>query len=135
MTALVDRRALPGGELEYAVLRALHERGSASVREVYDAIGEPNGLVYTTVAKVMDRLLAKRLVARKRAGRAFVYVARISSADLERGRASRMLDGLLGPEPYPAIASLVDAVEARDPHLLDELARLVNARRRSRRGA
>jgi hypothetical protein len=33
------------------------------------------------------------------------------------------------------MANLVDAVESIDPDLLDELARQVNARRRSRRGS
>ncbi len=35
-------------------------------------------------------------------------------------------------EPLPVIASLVDAIEARDPELLDPLARLVSAMGRGR---
>jgi predicted transcriptional regulator len=125
---------LPGGELEYAVLRALVDRGTASVRDIYEDVGEPQGLVYTTVAKVMDRLLAKGLVSRRRLGKAFVYSPRVSSGALERRRAEDMLERLLGTEPQPAIACLVEAVEALNPDLLDELARRVNARRRARRG-
>lgn len=126
--------AAPGGDLEYAVLRALAERESASVRDLFDLIGAPVGLVYTTIAKVVERLHAKRLVSRRRRGRAFVYSARVTSNALERGRAERMLERLLDAEPRPAMASLVDAVEALDPALLDDLASLVNARRRARRG-
>lgn len=132
----MTRGPLPGGDLEYAVLRVLVDRGTASVREVFEVVGGPNGLVYTTVAKVVDRLFAKKLVTREAtAGRAFLYSAHISAEALERTRAKHVLSRLLGAEPVPAIASLVDAIEARDPELLDELARLVSARRKARRGA
>jgi predicted transcriptional regulator len=57
---------LPGGELEYAVLAKLWELGSASARDIYAQVGEPQGLVYTTTAKVLDRLHVKRLVSRER---------------------------------------------------------------------
>jgi BlaI family transcriptional regulator, penicillinase repressor len=42
---------------------------------------------------------------------------------------------LLGPAPRAAMAALVDAVDAVNPQLLDELERAVAAHRRSKRGA
>jgi predicted transcriptional regulator len=126
---------LPGGELEYGVLVALWDMGSATAREVHDRVGEPDGLVYTTTAKVLDRLHAKGLVERKRAGKSFVYRPKVKREAIERARAESAVQTLLGAEPLPAIAALVDAVSSLDPDLLDELARAVNARRRSRRGA
>ena len=125
----------PGGELEYAVLAQLWELGFASARELHGRVGEPDGLVYTTTAKVLDRLHAKGLVTRERVGKAFVYRPAIPRDTVERARATAMLRRLLGPEPLPAIATLVAAVESVDPELLDELARAVAARRRSRRGS
>ena len=125
---------LPGGELEYAVLAVLWDRGSASAREIYTQIGEPRALVYTTIAKVLDRLHAKRLVSRRKAGNAFTYAANIPRERIERARARTVLQRLLGPAPQPAIATLVDAIAAIDPKLIDELSRQVAARRRSRRG-
>jgi predicted transcriptional regulator len=127
--------AIPAGDLEYKVLRTIVDAGEVSIRDVYDAIGAPQGLVYTTIAKVVDRLLAKRLLSRRTRAGAYLYSARLSGEKLERRRATDMLRRLLGNEPQPAIASLVDAVEDIDPDLLDELARLVSARRRARRGA
>ena len=50
---------LPADDLEYSVLAKLWELGCASVRELHDHLGEPEGLVYTTTAKVIDRLRAK----------------------------------------------------------------------------
>ncbi|HZW05433.1 MAG TPA: BlaI/MecI/CopY family transcriptional regulator [Candidatus Nitrosotalea sp.] len=125
---------LPGGELEYAVLFALIELGGGSAREIHVRIGEPKGLVYTTTAKVLDRLVSKGLVLRRLRGRAFVYRSKMGRRELERGMAARALRDFFGRGPSPAVAALVDAVEAVDRELLDELGREVEARRRKRDG-
>jgi predicted transcriptional regulator len=126
---------LPGGDLEYVILTAVWDGGPISGREIHTRVGAPRGLVYTTVAKVLDRLHAKGLIARRLVGKAFVYTPKISRERIEHARASATLRRLLGSEPQPAIATLVDAIEDIDPELIDELSRQVAARRRSRRGS
>ena len=126
---------LPGGDLEYAVLTTVWDSGTASAREIHARIGEPRGLVYTTIAKVLDRLLAKGLISRRRIGKAFAYRSKVPRQHIERARAGHTLRRLLGTEPQPAIAMLVEAMETIDPNLVDELSRQVAARRRSRRGS
>ena len=131
----MKRPELPGGHLEYAVLTAVWEGDAPSARDIHARVGEPRGLVYTTIAKVLDRLYAKGLISRQRIGKAFVYTSKVPRARIERARAGATLRRLLGSEPQPAIATLVDAMEAIDPKLVDELSRQVAARRRSRRGS
>jgi BlaI family transcriptional regulator, penicillinase repressor len=126
---------VPGGDLEQAVLAALWNIEGASAPEIHARVGEPRGLGYTTTATVLDRLYAKRLVRRVRRGRSFFYTAALPREVIETARIGGSLRRLLGPEPKPAIATLVDALEEQDPALIDELARLVNARRRSRDGS
>jgi BlaI family penicillinase repressor len=128
-------KSLPGGSLEYRVLASLWQAGRASAPEVHASVGEPEGLVYTTVAKVLDRLHAKGLVKRERVGRAFVYRPVVERETVERATLGATLRRVLGEEPRAAMASLVDAVEAIDPNLLDDLARAVSVRRRKRRGS
>jgi predicted transcriptional regulator len=125
---------LPADELEYEVLSKLWELGAASVRELHEHLGEPAGRVYTTIAKVIDRLRAKGLIQRQRRGKAFVYRPRVAQPDVENARARQAVSRLLGATPRAAVAALVDAVDAFDPQLLDELERAVNARRRAKRG-
>jgi len=125
---------LPGGDLEYAVLAKLQELGSASVRDIHMQVGEPKGLVYTTTAKVLDRLHAKRLVNRERKGMSFVYRARVARAVIDAARARAFLTRLLGSGPRSAVATLVDAVESLDPNLIDELAEVIASRRRLKNG-
>ena len=125
---------LPGGDLEYAVLAKLWELGITSAREIHAGIGAPAGLVYTTTAKVLDRLHEKGLVTRERKGKAFVYRAKVAREVVEHARARTVLSRLLGARPHTTVAALVEAVESIDPRLLDELERAVAARRRSKHG-
>ncbi|HKD69073.1 MAG TPA: BlaI/MecI/CopY family transcriptional regulator [Candidatus Binataceae bacterium] len=125
---------LPGGDLEYAVLYTVCELGRASTRDVYKRVGEVPGLAYTTIAKVLDRLHAKRLVVRRRRGKIFVYRPAFARQLIEFTRARVSLSKLLGAAPGPAVATLVEAIESLDPALLDELERAVAARRERRDG-
>jgi predicted transcriptional regulator len=124
-----------GGQLEHAIMVALWELGAASAPEIHRRVGEPNGSVYTTTAKVLDRLHAKGLVSRERRGRSFVYTPRLEREVVERTRLGDALRRLLRADIAPAAATLIDAVESVNPKLLDELARQVEARRRGRRGS
>ncbi|MFN7943075.1 MAG: BlaI/MecI/CopY family transcriptional regulator [Thermoanaerobaculia bacterium] len=127
------RRNAPGGELEQAVLVAVWELETASIREIYERVGSPQGLVYTTIAKVVDRLVSKRLLLRTGSSRAFRYQACVSRRAVERAQIRETLNRLLGGDAAPAMATLVEAVEELDPELLDDLARAVSARRKRRR--
>ena len=126
---------LPADDLEYAVLAELWQLGEASVRELHDRLGAKQGLVYTTTAKVVDRLRQKGLIQRQRKGNAFVYHARVAQEEVERARARNAVTRLLGATPRAAVAALVEAVDAVDPALLEELERAVLARRRTKDGA
>lgn len=126
---------LPSDELEYAVLAELWRLGTASVRELHESLGTPKGLVYTTIAKVVDRLREKDLVQRQRKGNAFLYKPRVARETVERARARNVVGRLLGSAPRAAIAALVEAVDSVDPHLLEELEQAVVARRRAKHGA
>ena len=126
---------LPSDDLEYDILAKLWELGTGSVRELHEQLGEREGLVYTTTAKVVDRLREKGLIERQPRGRAFIYRPRVAREEVEGARARKAVSRLFGTAPHAAVAALVDAVDAVDPKLLDELERLVVARRRSKDGA
>jgi len=125
---------LPSDDLEYDILAKLWELGVGSVRELHEQLGQRDGLVYTTTAKVVDRLREKGLIERQPQGRAFIYRPRVAREEVEGARARKAVSRLFGTAPHAAVAALVDAVDAVDPKLLDELERLVIARRRSKDG-
>jgi predicted transcriptional regulator len=82
----------------------------------------------------MDRLFKKGLLARRKAGRAFVYSATATREELEGAVAAELVHSLLqvdGSEPLPILSSLIDAVSDRDRALLGELERLIREKRRA----
>ena len=78
--------------------------------------------------------IPKGLLARRKVGRAFVYSPTVTRDELQGAVATELVQSLLrrdGSEPLPILSSLVDAVSERDRGLLDELERLVRAKRRT----
>jgi predicted transcriptional regulator len=125
---------LPSDELEYDVLGKLWELGTGSVRDLHDQLGQER-VAYATTAKVVDRLREKGLIERYLSGYLFIYRPRVAREEVEGARARKAVSRLFGAAPHAAVAALVDAVDAVDPKLLDELERLIIARRRSKDGA
>jgi predicted transcriptional regulator len=125
---------LPSDELEYDVLAKLWELGTGSIRDLHDQLDQ-EGLAYATTAKVVARLREKGLIERHISGYLFIYRPRVTREEVEGARARKAVSRLFGAAPHAAVAALVDAVDAVDPKLLDELERQVIARRRSKDGA
>ena len=120
------------GSLERDVMAVVWRRGEVNVRDACDELGSI--VAYTTVMTTMDRLFKKGLLARRKVGRAFVYRATASRAEIEGAVATELVESLLQREgePLPVLSSLVDAVSDRDRALLDELERLIREKRRRR---
>lgn len=119
------------GKLERQVLSEAWKRREVSVRDVYLAFGE--SVAYTTVMTTLDRLFKKKLLTRRKDGRAFLYLSAVSPEELDQGIREDVIDGLLGhgaDAVQPLLACIVDTVSERDRELLDELDRLIKEKRR-----
>lgn len=123
------------GRLERDILNRLWaEPDPLSVRALEASFG--GTLAYTTLMTTLDRLHRKGLVDRERAGRAFLYRARVTRVELENGVATDLIDAMLGAGPdaaRPVMSTFVDAVEQRDAALLHELARLIREKQKAGR--
>ena len=118
------------GALERQVMAVVWTSGEISVRDACERLGSP--VAYTTVMTTMDRLFKKRLLARRKVGRAFVYCAAATREEMEGAVAAELVQSLLQRhrgEPLPLLSSLVDAVSDRDRALLDDLERLIREKR------
>jgi predicted transcriptional regulator len=82
---------------------------------------------------VLDRLHAKKLVARIKEGKTFRYRAAASRQEIERARLTRTLSSVLAEGTRPAIATLVEVMEEVRPGFVDELMATIGSIRRSRR--
>jgi predicted transcriptional regulator len=119
------------GKLERQVLDEAWARREVSVRDIYVLFDER--IAYTTLMTTLDRLYKKRLLDRRKAGRAFLYSPALTREEFEHGIREDVIDGLLGHGAEgiePVLACIVDTVSERDRELLDELDRLVKEKKR-----
>lgn len=122
------------GKLERRVLEEAWQRREVSVRDIYVAFGE--GIAYTTLMTTLDRLFRKKLLDRRKDGRAFFYSPKVSREEFEHGIREDVIDGLLGGGAegiQPVLACIVDTVTETDRELLDELDRLIKEKKRELR--
>jgi predicted transcriptional regulator len=122
------------GPLELRMLDGLWARGSATVRELVES--DYPDLAYTTLMTTLDRLFKKGLLTRTEEGRAFRYAPRMTREDLHREAASHALRQLLDASSTAnlPLSFLVEIVGERDEKLLDDLAKLVERKRRELNG-
>lgn len=97
--------ASPLGQLEHAVMTVVWSCGpDISVGDVHAALAEEERGAYTTVKTTMERLAEKGILHQTKAGKAYLYRAALTRAELERRIVSKTLDRLV--EQFPdAIAS------------------------------
>jgi predicted transcriptional regulator len=118
------------GALERRVLDVTNAMGQSTVRDVMARLD--TGAAYTTVMTTLDRLYRKGMLDRVKCGRAFMYRAVLTTADVQRTMATALVDGVLGQGAtvaVPLLSSLVDAVSEHDARYLDTLEQLVREKR------
>lgn len=122
------------GKLERQVLDQAWRLGEVSVRDIYLVFEE--SIAYTTLMTTLDRLHKKKLLDRRKDGRAFLYAPAVSRDEFEHGIREDVIDGLLGGGAegiQPVLACIVDTVSETDRELLDELDRLIKEKKRALR--
>lgn len=120
------------GELESAVLEHLWRFGPADAKALHHAVGRDRGITLNTVQSAMKRLYEKRLLDRDKVSHAHVYRARVTREELGRDVLSGIVERLLHGEGSAMVAAFVDLVDRAGDEHLDELSRLIEARRRER---
>lgn len=110
------------GPLELEIMNTLWRLGTGTVGDVVDHSGTQDS--YTTVKTVMERLVKKHLLKRRREGKAYVYEP-VESRDALEVRISRqMIDNLLRGFGSKAISQFADVLR-EDPRRLQELRNLL----------
>ncbi len=109
--------------LELVCLNALWAIREGNVRDVREIVGRSRPLAYTTIMTVLERLVRKGKLTRRKVGRAFVYSPQASRDAMRRSAIRELLEGFfegseeqlirfLRPEPVAeASAPAAAAVE------------------------
>jgi predicted transcriptional regulator len=121
----------PIPELERLVMEEIWAQGEATVRSVRDALnahaGQPER-AYTTVLTILQRLDAKGLVHRIRAGKTDVYTAALAREEYLGARADAEVSELLAQYGELALVQFARRMAALDPERLAALRRLAAER-------
>ena len=98
--------------LELACLTALWTLEEANVRAVQELVARQRPLAYTTIMTVLDRLVRKGKLTRRKLGRSFVYAPSQSRDSLRRAAVRELVDGYFdGSE-----AHLIAFLQGHPPH-------------------
>lgn len=121
------------GSLETELMERVWIVGETSVRDLHQEFS--SRLAYTTIMTTLDRLYKKGLLNRSRAGRAYLYTARLTESECRARMAQRLIDlALLDSRHRDAVLSgFVDAISQADQRMLHQLDQLVQAKRRALR--
>src|SRR5438270_13746392 len=122
----MERRAQDVTEAELAVLQALWDRGTATIRQLTETV-YPRGKAsqYATVQKLLERLEQKGCVARDRKPWPHVYHPTIGRDELIGHRLRAVAEQLCGGSMTPLLSHLLK-IEHLSPRERNELRSFVD---------
>ncbi len=82
--------------LEMACLGAVWTRGEATVREVAEALEGRQALAYTTVMTLLERLVKRGKLERRKVGRSFIYRAAQNPDELRQVAVEELVRNYFG---------------------------------------
>lgn len=120
------------GNLEAEVMEVVWAEEDVSVREVHRRLERKRPIAYTTVMTTLVRLARKGLLARRMVDSAYRYSPVVSREQLAGVVADSVIDGLLEGFGRTAVSRLLDRLQRDDPRRIEQLARLIEERRKHR---
>lgn len=119
------------GDLEARVLQTIWTlREPATARTVHEAVVVSHRVSPLTTITVLNKLVDKRLLTRKKMDDVFHYAATMDEDTFRSMVSRRVVEGILSFGPEAVSASLVDVLAERNPEQLEELGRLIRRRLR-----
>ncbi len=97
---------------ELEALQVLWDGGPATVRSVMESLeATRQGRAYTSVMSLLDLMYEKKLVTRRRSGRAFVYTARVDQEKTLGGMVSDLCQRAFDSSAESLVAHLLDQAD------------------------
>jgi BlaI family penicillinase repressor len=115
---------------EWSVIKAVWETEPCTAPGIQERLAKPTGWTYSTVRTLMDRMVAKGVLAAKKEGKLTVYHSAVTRAQAQRGELRYALKHAFNGALTPMVQCLLDNHDLS----ADELARieaLIQARKKS----
>lgn len=111
------------GELEAKIMKVIWSLEEPTVQDVVVRLGKKAN--YKTVMTVMNRLVEKGFLERRKVSRAYIYLPHFTRDELMSRLSRQVLDGLITDFGPTVLTQFVDAVAETDQARLTELAALI----------
>ena len=120
------------GDLEYEIMEIVWDLKQATVRRVKERLKAKRHLAYTTIMTVMSRLTNKGILSRIKQGSSYQYKAVLNKDDFISTSVRSVLGKLLNDFSSPAINQFVELLDEADPEKIEELAQLIEKKRKKK---
>lgn len=118
------------GELEARIMDVVWGlSGPESARDVHERVVGDHPVAHLTVVTVLNKLVRKGFLRRAKVEGVYHYEPALAKGAFQEMMSRRVVEAILSFEPKAVAASFVDLAAERDPELLAELRRLVDAKR------
>jgi predicted transcriptional regulator len=107
-------------DAELEILQVLWQRGTSTVRQVYDVLSEKRDLAYTTVLKMLQIMFEKHLVVRDETDRSHSYSAARPQAEVQKALVTDLVERAFGGSAEKLFMSAIGSTDAS----ADELTRI-----------
>ena len=119
------RRLTQPTAAELEILEVLWERKRATVREVFEHLGQRKKSTYTTVLKLLQIMQEKGLVERDESERAHVYRPAQSQTRTRQGLVANLLDRAFQGSALSLVQHVLEAKPA-SPEELDAIRKMID---------
>ena len=114
------------GSLEADIMALIWERQEASARDIFEALRDVGQRIsYGATKTVLDRLVAKQVLARVMDNNQYTYSALLNRDDYTRSAVREIIDGLVAGFGAPVYAQFFDQIQSADPEQLELLAKMI----------
>ncbi len=109
-------------DAEQSIMKVLWQHGETSVKDIASMLSEQKPVAYTTVQTMCKILVEKGYADFRKEGRAFIYSAKISQKDAQRGALTVLLDKFFGSSPELLAQHLIQEtdIELKDLEALQQ---------------
>ena len=119
------------GDLEARVLETMWAIGVRSpARVVHERIAAVHRVSPLTTITVLNKLVAKRVLSRRKIGDLYHYEPTLSEDAFKAVVSRRVVEGILSFGPEAVASSMVDVLAEQNPEQLEELGRLIRRKLR-----
>jgi len=104
-------------ELELQILKILWDNGPASVRAVKEALAETRPLAYTSVMTVMNIMVRKGYLRRRKEGSSYIYYPRVTKRTTTRRMLQDLIDRAFDGAAVTAAMHLLETADINEAEL------------------